>query len=121
MEVFSLRLNLAGVLSMKLLVTTQDRATTAISTVFISSSCQERGSVTQNTILLMASSGQLVEKRLRFLQIASVKPLFKPTVDRSEKLASLIPLALTAQEPRHAHCRAEFQDLLLCRWAMSIA
>jgi hypothetical protein len=32
----------------------------------------------------------------------------KPSVDRSEKLASLLPLALIAPEPRHAHRGAEF-------------
>jgi hypothetical protein len=35
-------------------------------------------------------------------------PFGEPAVDRSEKLASLIPLALVAPEPRHAHRGAEF-------------
>jgi hypothetical protein len=50
----------------------------------------------------------LIEQRLRFLQISRVKPFGEPTVDRGEKLASLIPFALIAPEPRHAHCGAEF-------------
>ena len=38
--------------------------------------------------------------------------LREPAVDRSEKLAGIIPLALVALEPRHAHCGAEFHWLL---------
>jgi hypothetical protein len=38
-------------------------------------------------------------------------PPSKPTVDRSEKLASIIQLALVAPEPRHAHGGAEFPSL----------
>jgi hypothetical protein len=47
---------------------------------------------------------QLIEQRLRFLQIEGVEAFGKPTVDRSEKIARLFPLALIAPEPRHAHC-----------------
>src|SRR5262245_25895618 len=36
-------------------------------------------------------------------------------VDRSEKIAGLIPLALIAPEPRHAHRRAQFPGLCLLR------
>jgi hypothetical protein len=54
------------------------------------------------------SSGKLVEQRLCLLQIARVKSLGEPAVDRSEKLARLIPLALIAPEARHAHRGAEF-------------
>ena len=53
----------------------------------------------------MASGGQLVEQRSSFFQIARVKPFGEPTVDRSEKLASFIPLPVIAPEPRHAHRR----------------
>jgi hypothetical protein len=35
------------------------------------------------------------------LQIARIKLLSKPAVDRSEKLASLLPLTLVAPETRH--------------------
>ena len=54
---------------------------------------------------------QLAQQRLRLLQIARIKPFCKPAIDRSEKLASLIPLALVAPEPRHAHCGAQFPGL----------
>jgi hypothetical protein len=56
----------------------------------------------------MLSSCQLIEQHLRLLQIERIKALGKPAVDRSEKLASLLRLALVAPEPRHAHCGAEF-------------
>ena len=36
------------------------------------------------------------------LQIERVEALGEPAVDRSEKIAGLIPLALIAPEPRHA-------------------
>jgi hypothetical protein len=47
---------------------------------------------------------QLVEQRLAFGE---------PAVDRRKKLASLIPLALIAPEPRHAHHSAQFPRLCL--------
>jgi hypothetical protein len=53
---------------------------------------------------------QLIEQRLRFLQIERVKPFGKPAVDWSEKIASLIPLALVAPKTRHAHVGAKFQQ-----------
>jgi hypothetical protein len=46
-----------------------------------------------------ASSAQIVEQPLRLLQIERVEAFGKPTVHRSEKLASFIPLALIAPEP----------------------
>ena len=49
------------------------------------------------------SCRQLVEQCLRLLQIARVKSFGEPAVDRSEKFASLLPLALIAPEPREAH------------------
>jgi len=55
----------------------------------------------------LRSSGQFVQQRLRLLQIERVKSLCEPAVHRSEKLASLIPLALIAPEPRHAHSGAQ--------------
>jgi hypothetical protein len=39
---------------------------------------------------------QLVEQFLSLLQIECVEPFGEPTVDRSEKITSLIPLALIA-------------------------
>ena len=38
---------------------------------------------------------QLLQQRLRLLQIARVEPFGEPAVDRSEKLASLATLALS--------------------------
>ena len=49
---------------------------------------------------------QLIEQRLRFLQIECIEALGEPAVDRSEEIAGLIPLALIAPEPREAHCGA---------------
>jgi hypothetical protein len=49
-----------------------------------------------------------------FFQIKRVKLFRKPAVDRSEKLASLIPLALIAPEPRRAYCGAEFPGFACC-------
>jgi hypothetical protein len=51
-------------------------------------------------------ASQFVQQRLCVLQIERIEPFGEPAVDRSEKLASLIPLALIAPEPRHAHCGA---------------
>ena len=48
----------------------------------------------------MLSSCQLIEQHLRLLQIARVEPFSEPAVDRREKLAGLIVLALIAPEPR---------------------
>src|SRR6185503_16738292 len=56
---------------------------------------------------------QLAEQRLRLLQVARVKPLSAPAVNRSKELATLLPLALMVPEPRHAHCRWEFPELSL--------
>src|SRR5262249_41359813 len=46
---------------------------------------------------------QLLQQRLRFLQIARVKPIREPPVDRSEHFASLLQLALVAPEACEAH------------------
>src|SRR4029077_21187483 len=46
---------------------------------------------------------------LRLFQIARVKPFREPAVDRSEKLASLIALALIAPEAREAGGGAKLQ------------
>src|SRR5437899_2809674 len=60
---------------------------------------------------------KLVEQRLRVLQIARIKPLGEPAVDRSKKLVSFLPPALIAPEPCHTHRGAEFPGfrLLLTR------
>jgi hypothetical protein len=52
-----------------------------------------------------------MQQRLCLHQIARVKPFSEPEVNRSEKVTSLLPLALVAPEPRHAHCGAEFPEL----------
>ena len=57
--------------------------------------------------------GQLVEQRLSLFQIERVEAFGEPAVDRSEQIAGLLPLALIAPEPRHAHCRAQFPGLCL--------
>src|SRR4029077_3482701 len=54
------------------------------------------------------SSSELVQQRLRLFQIARVESFGEPTIDRSEKLASFVPLTLVVPEPRHAHGGAEF-------------
>jgi hypothetical protein len=54
------------------------------------------------------SSGQLIEQRLRLLQIARVEAFGEPAVDRSEQIASVISLVLLAPEPGRAHRGAEF-------------
>jgi hypothetical protein len=51
-----------------------------------------------------ASIRQLVEQSLGLFQIEPVEAFAEPVVDWSKKIASLIPLALIAPEPRHAHC-----------------
>ena len=59
------------------------------------------------------SGVQLIKQRLRLFQIERVEAFGKPSVDRSKKLAGLIPLALIAPEPRHAHRRAQFPEFCL--------
>jgi hypothetical protein len=48
------------------------------------------------------SSCQLIEQRLRLFQIERVEPFDEPAVDRSEKFAGLLPLALIAPQSLHA-------------------
>jgi hypothetical protein len=47
----------------------------------------------------VSSGRQLIEQRFGVFQIARVKPFSEPAGDRSEKLASLISIALIAPEP----------------------
>ena len=68
----------------------------------------------ENSYVASSSSNALASFRSRVS-----KPFGEPAVGRSEKLASLIPLALIAPEPRHAHCGAEFPGLRLLRSATS--
>jgi hypothetical protein len=46
---------------------------------------------------------QLIEQYLGLLNIARVKSFGEPAVDRSKKIAGLLPLALIAKEVRRAH------------------
>ena len=56
---------------------------------------------------------QLVEQRLRPLQVARVEAFSEPSVDRSEQFASLLRLPLIAPEPRHARGSAKFPGFSL--------
>jgi hypothetical protein len=49
---------------------------------------------------------QLLQQRLHLLQIERVEALGELAIDWSEKIAGLIPLALTASD--HTHRRAQF-------------
>jgi hypothetical protein len=52
--------------------------------------------------------GQLLQQRLRLLQVPRVKTLRKPAVNRSKQFARLPHLALGTPETREAHGGAEF-------------
>ena len=54
---------------------------------------------------------QLVEQRLRLLQIERVEAFGEPAVDRSKQFARLLHLALIAPEVSEAHGRAELPGL----------
>ena len=56
---------------------------------------------------------QLLQERLRLLQIARVKPLREPPVNRSQKFARLPHLTLVAPEAREAHRSAQLPRLCL--------
>ena len=60
--------------------------------------------------------GKLTKQNLRVFQIERIEAFGEPAIDRSKKLASLIPFPLVAPEPRHAHCCAEFPRLCLLLW-----
>jgi hypothetical protein len=49
------------------------------------------------------SGVQLIKQRLRLFQVERVEAFGEPAVDRREKIASFLPFALIAPEPRHAH------------------
>ena len=54
---------------------------------------------------------QLIEQRLRLLQIMRVEAFSEPVVDRSERFASLLRFALVAAWASETHCSAEFPRL----------
>jgi hypothetical protein len=60
----------------------------------MSVSCQDR----KSSVTLMALSRELVEQRLRFLQVAGVEAFGEPAVDRREQTVGLRLLALVAPE-----------------------
>jgi hypothetical protein len=59
------------------------------------------------------SGVQLVDQSLGLLQIECIKALSEPAVDWSEKLASIIKLALVALEPQGEPRRVTALDALI--------
>ena len=59
---------------------------------------------------IVSALRQFIKQRLSLLQIKGIEAFGEPAVDRSEKIAGLYALALVAPEPRHARCRAEFEQ-----------
>src|SRR6188472_1076129 len=53
------------------------------------------------------SEREFVEQHPGLLQVERIETLGEPAVDRSEKVAGLLPLALLAPQPRHARCCAK--------------
>src|SRR5262249_15562123 len=73
-----------------------------------------------------SSCRQLLQQRLRLLQIERTKPLRKPPVNRRQQFTRLLRLALVAPEPGEAHGGAEFPGfgLLLtgdCEGALEVS
>src|SRR5271154_1483149 len=65
----------------------------------------------------IAKSRQLLEQRLGFFQVERIEAFGEPAIDRSEKIAAFLPLALIAPEPREACGGSEFSRaglLLTC-------
>lgn len=56
-----------------------------------------------------ASSGELVEQCLRFLQVAGVKPFGEPGVNRREKITGFGVPALATVEPGQFYGGAQFE------------
>jgi hypothetical protein len=54
-----------------------------------------------------SSRCQSVKQGLGLLKVERIEALGEPAVDRSEKIAGLLMLALIALEPRYTHRRAE--------------
>jgi hypothetical protein len=74
-------------------------------------SCAATNSGHQNSLSVV----RLVEQRLGFLQIERVEAFGEPVVDRRQKIAGLLSLAVIAPEPRQAHRRAQLPRLCLLR------
>jgi hypothetical protein len=56
-----------------------------------------------------ALRAQLLQQRLRFLQIARVEAFGEPIINRRQQFARLLPFALVAPEAGEAHGCAEFR------------
>src|SRR6266849_7960084 len=56
---------------------------------------------------------QLVEQRLRALEVLCVETLGEPAVDRGENVMGFGAAALITAEPGEAHCGAQFPELRL--------
>jgi len=54
-------------------------------------------------------SGEIVEKRLRLLEICGIEAFGEPAVDRPEQVTRLILPLLRAQEMSETDCRAQFE------------
>ena len=54
---------------------------------------------------------QLLQQRLRLLQVARTETLSEPPVNRSKQFTRLLHLALVAPEARETHSGAEFKRL----------
>jgi hypothetical protein len=65
------------------------------------------------------SGVQLVEQGLGLFQIERVEAFGEPAIDRSEKIAGVIPLGLIAPQPRHAHRRALSMRLISLECALA--
>ena len=59
----------------------------------------------RSRLQISCQAWQLVEQRLRFLQIKRVEAFGEPAVDRSKQFASLLRLALITPEAREAQDR----------------
>ena len=77
---------------------------------------------TRGTLLCFADGSnvrpifdQLVEESLGLLQIERVEAFGEPAIDRTEKIASLLPFSPVAPEPRHAPCRRDRLAVFMAR------
>jgi hypothetical protein len=58
-----------------------------------------------------APSGQLIQQRLRVLQVRRIETLTEPAVDRAEQITSFNALALVAPEPGEAGRCPQLKEL----------
>src|SRR5215467_9516033 len=62
-------------------------------------------------------SRQLIEHGLGLLQVERIEALREPAIGRGEKIVGLLSYTLITPQPRHAHCRAQFQRHCVLRAA----